>query len=354
MKPTSLASSGDRWVRTFDFPNGHWKKQLPGKLRDLAVRGDLSKLKTLINSDPCLLNRRGSHGRTFLWEAVRKNRLETVQWLLERGADVGLTGCYNSESMVQLDPLTAASFYHHERLFEILKSFGASRDVFRAAFCGERRVVEHFLSANPELLNSEDPHDEIYFTPLVSFCVAGGQLDLLKLLVDRGAEVETYSSQLLFMGAHFGRLDILSLLVGQGASPLHSDATLWMATDRMDVLRLLVDAGLSPNQKPYRGLHPLMYACRADKSQNLDRVRYLVDLGADINKVGPQGRTALHYAARSGNREMCRVLTQAGADVNLVDDEGNTPLDVANIHGKIEVEQHLGTVALGKNSKSTD
>lgn len=330
-----------RWVRPLDAPPGHWKKQLSGKLRDLAVKGKLDQLKQLIAADPHLLNKRGSHGRTFLFEAVRKNRFETVMWLLEQGANVQLTGCYNAESIVQLDSLTAASFYRRERLIEPLTQYGARRDVFRAAFVGDTEEVERFLRDDPTLLSEEDPCDDIYYTPLVSFCVAGGQLELLNSLVDRGASLQGYDAQLLFIAAHMGCSRTLAFLLEKGVSPATSDATLWMATSSIEDLRLLVNAGLSSNQCPYHGLHPLMYACRADKTLNFPKVRYLIDLGAEVNAVGPGGRTALHYASRGGSAKLCELLLDAGADKTLLDEEGRTPLDVARSFDKKEVVRIL-------------
>lgn len=327
--PATETEKRSRWVRPLDVPPGHWKKQLSGKLRDLAIRGKLDQLKQLIEADPSLLNKRGSHGRTFLFEAVRKNRLETVLWLLEQGADVHLTGSYNSESIVQLDSLTAASYYGRERLIDPLIDYGAKRDVFRSAFIGDIDSVNGYLKDNPELLNAEDPNDEIYYTPLVSFCTAGGRFDLLCELVDKGARLRGYDAQLLFIAAHTGNTDILAYLLELGVSPQSSDATLWMATSSLDDLKLLVKSGLSPNQRPYHGLHPLMYACRADKTLDIPKARYLIELGANVNAIGPQGRTALHYAARGGNAELCDFLLNAGADRTRLDDEGRTPFDIA-------------------------
>lgn len=334
-------NQGHRWVRPLDVPPGHWKKQLSGKLRDLAIKGKLDQLKQLLANDPSLLNKRGSHGRTFLFEAVRKNRQQVVSWLLDQGADVQLTGCYNSESIVQLDPLTAASFYRREHFVELLTRFGAERDVFRAAFVGDTDAVEAYLDDSPNLLDAEDPNDDVYYTPLISFCVAGGQLELLRKLVDRGASFRNYDAQLLFIAAHMGDTNVLNYLLSQEVSPESSDATLWMATNHMGNLGLLVKSGLSPNQKPYHGLHPLMYACRADKTLNVPKVQLLIDLGAEVNAFGPQGRTALHYAARGGNAELCELLCKAGADRHMRDDEGRTPFDVARKFGKTEVESLL-------------
>ena len=319
---------GDRWVRPLNVPKGHWKKQLPTRTLSIGSRGNIEQLRELLQIDSTLINKRGPHGRTLLFEAIRKNRTQLVAWLLEQGADTSLTGCYNSESLVQLDSVSTALYYKRGELLKLLKENGATSDVFRSAFCGDSDAVEKSLKSNPNLILAEDPYDEIYFTPLVSFCVAGGQLNLLQHLVSKGAELQCYSAQLLFLATRTENVEILKFLLDCGLSARYSESSLWMATDRMDLLRLLVVAGLSPNQKPYRELTPLMYACRADKSQNLEKVEYLISLGAEINKKGPQGRTALHYAARSANRKMCEMLIQAGAEQHVRDDKNDTPLDV--------------------------
>ncbi len=338
---SSSEVAGDRWVRPLNVSPGHWKKQLPGKILARAAQGKLDELRSIVRDSPDVLNHQGSHGRTLLFEAVRKNRRETVEWLLQRGANIHLTGCYNSETFVQLDPLSAAKFYGRKQLVDLLSQHGASSDVFRSAFCGDQSAVERYLESDPDLLYAEDEHDEIYYSPIASFCVAGGQLSLLEDLTRRGARLTPYSSQLLFIASHFENLSILQFLLDHDVSPHASDSGIWMSTNNLDVLKLLVDHGLSPNQRPYRQLHPLMYACRADKRPGLDKARFLLDIGAKVNAIGPQGRTALHYAARTGSVALCELLLQAGADATIRDQSGKQPIDAARDANRVEVVQLL-------------
>src|SRR6188768_102626 len=51
---------------------GFWKRQLPTKTLALAVKGDLSALKQLLDEHPEFISKRGPHGRTLLWEAARR------------------------------------------------------------------------------------------------------------------------------------------------------------------------------------------------------------------------------------------------------------------------------------------
>lgn len=343
---TDTASSDDtfgcRWVRELDVAPGHWKKQLPGRYRKLAERGDLNGMQALLEIHPDWINRRGSHGRTFLFEAVRKGRSELVAWLLDQGADMSLTGCYNSESMVQLSPLAAARFYRRIEIEKLLLAYGASYDLYRAAFCGQLDFVQKALGEDTTLVDTEDPEDEIYYTPLLSFAVAGRQRQVVKFLLGRGASVSRYSFQLLFIAAHMNDISILRLLLGAGADPSVADSQLWMATDDMEIIEELVSHGLAANQRPYHGLHPLMYACRGDKRKNLVKVSRLVELGADLDAQSPDGRTALHYAARSDNVEVVELLLVSGANDRLRNDGGQLALDVARKHGHGRTIEILG------------
>lgn len=87
-----------RWTKPLDVEPGHWKKQLPQKRLKVAAKDDVEGLRALLAANPLDLNRRGLHGRTLLWEAVRAGKearyvacrtrhLEVIALLLERGGD---------------------------------------------------------------------------------------------------------------------------------------------------------------------------------------------------------------------------------------------------------------------------
>ena len=326
-----------RWVKRLDVEPGHWKKQLPTKYLNLAIRGDLEKLRNVIAKEPETLSKRGPHGRTFLFEAVRKGREEVVRWLVDQGANIELTGCYNSETFVQLDLLTAARHYRRPSIAELLIQRGATNDVFRCAFCRDLQSVKDELKRSPEHLNAEDPHDEIYYTPLLSFFVAGNCAEGARWLINQGAEVRRYSMQLLFIAAHNNDCDLVAHLFDSGAELESADSSLWMSTNDVAILRLFLTHGLSANQLPYHGLTPLMYACRADKTENIHKVQLLLENGARVNDTGPNDRTALHYAAQTRSPKIADLLLRAGADASLLDEKGQTPRDIAERNRNTEM-----------------
>jgi ankyrin repeat protein len=71
----------------------------------------------------------------------------------------------------------------------------------------------------------------------------------------------------------------------------------------------------------------LSRACRPDVSSNeLHRVKVLLEYGAGVEDRGRQGLTALHYAVRGGKLPLIQLLLERGAQVNARDEDGLTPL----------------------------
>src|SRR5690606_31052811 len=76
----------------------------------------------------------------------------------------------------------------------------------------------------------------------------------------------------------------------------------------------------------------------ADLSQELsnainasdpERIKFLVEKGADVNKPDPQGWTPLQNAARQRKDGIIKLLVELGADPNLPASDGMTPLVAA-------------------------
>jgi ankyrin repeat protein len=335
---TFLESPEQRWVKPYPTRAGHWKKQLPTKVLALAVKGDISGLEALLTTDSGALNRRGPHGRTLLWEATRRGHADAARWLIERGAALDATGCYNGESVVQLTPYCAAVYYRRSATADVLRAAGGARlDIFRAAFMGEEAQVAGMLADARALLNAEDPHDLIYYTPLLAFAVAGGRAELLADLVERGAEVGCYSAQLLRLSLTVRRRDITTFLLDHGLDARCADSGIFEVCDDLDLLRELLARGAAATAVGQNGFPPLVFVARGDKGEHPEKLALLLEHGADVNAVGKGGRTALHYAAAAGHRRVVELLLAHGADTTLKDGAGLTAREVALARGHGEL-----------------
>ena len=77
----------------------------------------------------------------------------------------------------------------------------------------------------------------------------------------------------------------------------------------------------------------------------LPAVRYLVELGADVNARDHSGYSPVHHAAARGDNGLILFLVEHGADVTLVSRRGQTTVDMAN--GPVERIQPIPrTIAL--------
>jgi ankyrin repeat protein len=96
---------------------------------------------------------------------------------------------------------------------------------------------------------------------------------------------------------------------------------------------LLVEHGATIDVKDKRGMTPLMNAAFY---KHFDVVEYLLANGANVNEVGPEKKTALHFAVTNSGRgteyDMKRCvehLLEAGANVHMSDAYDKFPFDYA-------------------------
>jgi Ankyrin repeats (3 copies)/Ankyrin repeat len=327
-----------RWERPeiHRAPPGFWKRQLSAEVLSIAARDALPVLRQLLQEQPETLNQRGPHGRTLLWEAVRAGRAQSVRFLLDAGADPSLTGSYNSESVVQITSYSAARYYRRDGVAAQLEPWREREDIFRRAFLGEATGVVAMLDAQPALLNAEDPHDPIYFTPLIAFAASGRHIELVQQLIARGAQLAQFSAQLLWLAAKAGSLELLEVLLAGGADARAAGPLVFLSPSQA-VMARLIDNGAPINAPGANGFPPLVYLARADKGARQAALNLLLARGADVNVRGPQGRTALHYAAAAGNAAAVRTLLAHGADQALEDDGGRTPMKLARAAQKMQI-----------------
>jgi uncharacterized protein len=161
-------------------------------------------------------------------------------------------------------------------------------------------------------------------------------LDLIQLLIERGADVNARTKEVPPIRRDFLRITgSLSWVDFTGQTPFVTAA---LAGD-LTVMKLLLKHGADPHIPTFSGTTALMAAAGVnwvvdqtfDEGQPalLEAVKLCVELGMDINAVNAMGLTALHGAANRGSDEIIRYLVQQGARVDVKDAEGRTPLSWA-------------------------
>ncbi|MHA2502110.1 MAG: ankyrin repeat domain-containing protein [Candidatus Kariarchaeaceae archaeon] len=318
-----------RWVRPeiYQVQPGHWKKQLSVKYLTLARKGELTGLQDLLSKHPDWLNKRGSHNRTFLWEAARAGKEEVVSWLLDQGAELDAYGSYNNESYVQLSPYVASIYYKRPEVSRILEIKNPEMDLFRATFLGQIDMVQQLLDSDPTAIHQEDPHDNIYHTPLLSFAVMSKQPDMVSFLLARNHVTTPYSRQLMFLIGLTNQRMIYHILEENGMEPHYADGTFFVTIKDLDIMRLAIEDGADINVRT-KSMTPLMYMSRGDKGGNLDKVKLLLESGPSLNSTDRNGRSALHYACRGGNPDLVGILLEAGINRDIVDSNGKLAEDL--------------------------
>lgn len=79
----------------------------------------------------------------------------------------------------------------------------------------------------------------------------------------------------------------------------------------------------------------------AARQGDLNRVKLLVEKGADVNEKDDYRSSVLHYAVESGNLELALYLVEKGADVNAKNNYGTAVLHFTAKSGSLELVELL-------------
>jgi len=269
--------------------------------------------------------------QTPLCHAVYSN-IEVVMLLVEADADVDAGGW---------TPLCGAVEENNTAIAEYLIDHGANVDLCPTEGWGPLQHTVHVSNsvemAKLLIARGADINSRIY--PVLNSAINQERRDLCEFLIQRGADVngkDKWGGTPLYNAVGKGNLDLMNILIANGVevntkypwgeTPLQSAAT----RGRTEAVKLLLEAGANISAKDDRGLTVLH---RAVESADGEIVELLLGKGGEVNvKDDESGFTALHHVARLGNTNLAELLIARGADVNAKDKQGHTPLYVAVNH----------------------
>jgi uncharacterized protein len=256
----------------------------------------------LVTQADTLLEARDDKGWTPLMHAAVKGRIDSVQLLLQHGADI---------DAVDADRRTA---------------------LFIASNHKQLRVAACLLNAGADVHVADS-------------------VDTVQLLLQHGADIQyTAGGQnTLFTATNQGNTFMMELLVQRGLCVhVHvadnAGATLLMLAacrGHKHAAEWLLQHGAAVDAADNTGYAALHFASKSSDSDNPAMIELLQANGADVNKRADDGTTALFMAAKHGNIQCATALIAAGAHVVDADIEELSALHAAILSNHIAVVQLL-------------
>ncbi|MER9334243.1 ankyrin repeat domain-containing protein [Mesorhizobium sp. M0293] len=148
--------------------------------------------------------------------------------------------------------------------------------------------------------------------------VRNGDVAAVAFALDKGAAVDELDGvTALYIACEGGNVELAKLLINRGAD---------------------VNLPVSWQRTP-------LYA--ANKAGHAEIVKLLLDNGADPNQVA-KAQTPLHVAAENGCLQCVIHLVDAGAEVNALTSNGNPPIHLAKLSGHEDVVAYLRSHGAGR------
>ncbi|KAJ7658333.1 hypothetical protein DFH06DRAFT_1472942 [Mycena polygramma] len=178
-----------------------------------------------------------------------------------------------------------------------------------------------------------------------------GHMDVIRILVEKGADVNAASGSALQSAALRNHMEIVCFLLQHGANVNaaggeYGSALLCAVREgHADIVRVLLEKGADVNAVDCEGDSALQVAAWGD---HVDVVCVLLDKGADVDAAGGEYGSALQAAALEGHVDIVRLLLEKGADMNAAGGEYGSALQNAAAEGYMDIVLYTRRRGLGR------
>ena len=290
----------------------------------LAVAENHTPVARVLLEIGATVSARSTNRFTALLFAAQQGNIDAARLLLSAGADInesapeGIGGNTNARTRFIADTDAAA-------LLVAIDSGHADM----ALFLLERGADPGHAGAGRTALHA---------------AVQGAMPDVVAALLERGADPNARLER---------RLPFVSRRISQdnGLTPSNTGATpffLAASFGDLESMRTLLRGGADPMSTVDDGTTALMVAAGADYVDGADKygrrwfgnnlplqesalatMKFLLDLGLDINATNDYEQTTLHAAVYLGGTLLVPFLVEQGADINAINARGQTPWIIA-------------------------
>lgn len=346
---------------------------------EAAERGDTACLVAHIDRGMNVNAGSDYTNTTALMMAVRGGKIDTIRFLLDRGADLDVENSkgYTALTYAVFESRSWEDYCHipdpDSRPLELLLEAGARYRLREAILLNDVKLARARLDEGADVNTGE----WTYNGPLLKIAAELGYVEIVDLLLDRGAKLEATDDcgqTALTSAAAHGRAEVVGRLLDGGAN---LDAVDWLGQSALSnaaregheglvewllsrgaqrglvdslvrgevgLVEALLDADALENSdidfdsRTFgRGRLAMLAAERGDVAI----LQLLLDRGAGHLQEWCDDHTLLAEAARYGRGEVAQLLIDRGADLHAVGKDGLTPLAWAVREGRDELVRLL-------------
>lgn len=227
--------------------------------------------------------------------------------------------------------------------------------------CRKGRIeeVERLLAYGICLVNETDKFGQTALH-IASF---QGHIDIVKLLIKKMAFLSIQDKNgwtPLHAASSAGNLQICEILIREGAdpnvqsisksTPLHYLTSLACSDLLLFVMHLIIKRSDLINLKNEFGITPLQNACLRNGEAV---ILYLLCNGADPNITNNQNEAPIHTACSAGKLRVVQLLIDFGADIDMIGPDG-TPEQTAERYNHMEIVEFLKGLRLKSKQRQKE
>ncbi len=363
--------------------------EVPCSLGDLAEKQNWSELKKELASSEADVNTQQADGMTALHWSVKHRHQESIQRLLDAGAEPSSATHYGVTPLMiacsQGDASSVRMLIDAKAQLSVL-GLGKESLLMIASRQGNLDVVKLLIESHGNL----DAEDQNGQTALM-WAAAAGHTSVVRELVNAGADKEKSlrsGFNAFFFAVRQGQIETVDFLLdagidvqsvmkvqaGGGRSAANNTPAVVLAVENghFELALRLIARGADPNDQRggFSPLHIISWVRKPKSGDGIDGdppprgsgrvsslafVRQIVSMGANPNlqltnrrtpgkaELNMMGATPLLLACKTADLPLMKLLIELGADPQLANVDGCTPFLAAAGVGTVAVDEEPGT-----------